>query len=78
MEKLLDNRLIYSLDEVGKMLGRHEKTVYRMIDAGQIEACVFRGRTHIKADALREFIESLPTRKGGTMARNRKPTTSPL
>jgi excisionase family DNA binding protein len=52
-----------SLAEVGKKIGRSEKTVRRMIDAGEIVARRFRGHWIVLNEDLMNWISTLPTNR---------------
>jgi excisionase family DNA binding protein len=53
-----------SLSQVGKQIGRSEKTVRRMVDAGEILARRFRGHWIVTTEDLMNWVSSLPTNKG--------------
>lgn len=60
MNKPLE-KLLYSLREVGRQIGRHERTVYRMVDGREIKAIRVRNRWMITHEDLMHYISSRQT-----------------
>jgi excisionase family DNA binding protein len=55
--------LFLSLQDVAKQIGRSEKTVRRMVDAGEILARRFRGHWIVTKEDLMNWVSNLPTNK---------------
>ena len=55
--------LFLSLGQVAKQIGRSEKTVRRMVDAGEILARRFRGHWIVTKEDLMTWVSNLPTNK---------------
>jgi excisionase family DNA binding protein len=55
-----------SLGQVAKQIGRSEKTVRRMVDAGEILARRFRGHWIVTTDDLMNWVSNLPTNREAT------------
>jgi len=60
---VLSDSLFLSLGQVAKQIGRSEKTVRRMVDAGEILARRFRGHWIVTTDDLMNWVSNLPTNK---------------
>jgi excisionase family DNA binding protein len=54
---------VLSLADVAEQIGRSQKTVRRMIDAGEILARRFRGRWIVSREDLMSWFSNLPTNK---------------
>lgn len=50
-----------SLHEVAAILGRHLRTVHRLISAHDLQAHKFRGRWVVKPECLEQFLKKLET-----------------
>ena len=58
-------KLVYTLTEAARLLGyKHEKTIRRMNDEGQIEIARLRNRWVVRREELTRLIENLPTEGG--------------
>lgn len=55
------NRLAYSVYEVCGLLGVGRTNLYSAIKKGELKTCKFGRRTLIPAEALKLWLESLPT-----------------
>lgn len=57
------NKLIFSTDEAAKLCGISKTYIYREINAGRLKAVKYGKRTLIKLEAIRSWVEALPSYK---------------
>lgn len=62
---MTDIPLTYSIADVVKATGIGRTSIYNAIKAGQLRALKFSGRTLIRAEDLKAFIDSLQPLKTG-------------
>jgi excisionase family DNA binding protein len=55
------DRPFLSIHEVATILGRHVRTVHRLISAQDLQAHKFRGRWVVKPECLERFLKKLET-----------------
>jgi hypothetical protein len=61
-------RALYSPRETEAILGISHATLYRLINAGRLDARKIDGKTVITDESIRKFITDLPTAKIGEAA----------
>lgn len=55
------DRPFLSIHEVAALLGRHVRTVHRLISGNELKAHKFRGRWVVKPECLERFLKKLET-----------------
>lgn len=53
---------LYSLRDVSKIVGRSQRSLYRDIEDGRLQAAKVGGQWRVKGDALEAFIDGMPAR----------------
>ena len=65
-------KLLYRLSEARAALGCGNTKIYRLINAGALDARRMGSRTYVTAESLEKFVKSLASVKTPTMAGNER------
>lgn len=52
-------RLLYTMSQAGEVLGFSERTIYRLVDEGQLASVMIGRSRRIRADDLQDYVATL-------------------